>query len=171
MKKIGIRLFVVLVLLITAAPLAQAETNHRMANKMGVHLGLLGDPFPTLAGINLDYNVCSFARATAGYGSISATTVGGELKATTIGAGIRTFHPEWNFSPVVGLSWANVSVTSTGTLGTLTVGGFGASASHLYATFGLDWQAGSGFNFGAGYNLSLKSGVGGLPYINIGWFF
>lgn len=79
--------------------------------------------------------------------------------------------PDWNFSPVVGLSWATVSVTFSGSVTGGTVGGFGASGSHLYATFGVDWQTGSGFNLGAGYNLSLASGVGGLPYINLGWYF
>ena len=74
-------------------------------------------------------------------------------------------------APVVGLSWATVSVTAEGTGVIGDVGGFSGSASHMYMTFGFDWQTGSGFNLGAGYNYSLKSGVGGLPYINLGWYF
>jgi hypothetical protein len=152
----------------------KAQSN-RSEKKFGAHLGLLGDPFPTLLGINLDYNALDFLRVTAGYGSItvsgSGTGTSGELTATTIGAGVRLMVPDRNFTPVAGLSWATVSVEATGTSVTGTVGGFGASASHLYATIGFDWQTSSGFNIGAGYNLSLKSGVGGLPYVNIGWYF
>lgn len=152
------------------SPHSNAQSN-RMEHKFGFHLGLLGDPFPTLLGLNLDYNVVDWARVTAGYGSVSADVTGGKLTATTFGAGVRAMVPNWNVTPVVGLSFASVSVSASGTAVTGDVGGFSASASHLYATFGIDYQAGIGFNVGAGYNLSLKSGVGGLPYINLGWFF
>jgi len=143
----------------------------RSEKKIGLHLGLLGDPFPTLIGFNANYNVIDWVRVTAGYGSVTASVTGGELKATTFGAGVRVFVPDWNFSPVGGISWATVSVTATGTGVIGDVGGFSGSASHMYATIGFDWQTGMGFNLGAGYNLSLKSGVGGLPYVNLGWYF
>jgi len=149
---------------------ASAQSN-RMQKRIGVHLGLLGDPFPTLLGFNANYNVMDWVRVTAGYGSITATVTGGELSATTFGFGGRFFVPDWNFSPVAGISWATVSVTVTGTSVLGDVGGFSGSGSHLYATFGFDWQTGMGFSLGAGYNLSLKSGVGGLPYVNLGWYF
>lgn len=158
--------FTILVL----SPTAYGQSN-RMQHKFGIHLGLLGDPFPTLLGINADYNLTDWSRVTAGYGSVSADVTGGKLTATTFGAGVRAMVPNWNVTPVVGLSFASVSVSATGTTVTGDVGGFSASASHLYATFGLDYQAGIGFNVGLGYNVSLKSGVGGLPYINLGWFF
>ncbi|MEK6705184.1 MAG: hypothetical protein AABZ06_05300 [Bdellovibrionota bacterium] len=172
------KIFICLIIFQAFSLAANADSN-RMKNKIGAHIGLLGDPFPTLVGFNLNYNVLDFLRATAGYGSISAstsatvgsTTTSSTLTATTIGVGARAFVPGWNFSPVLGLSWANVSISATGTVSTTTVGGFGVSASHLYASIGFDWQTDGGFNLGGGYNLSLKSGVGGLPYINLGWYF
>jgi hypothetical protein len=160
------------VLIVASGMLAQdavAQSN-RMQKRIGLHIGLVGDPFPTLIGFNANYNVTDFARVTAGYGSLTVTSGGGELTASTFGVGGRFLVPDWNFSPVVGISWATVSVTiSGGAIGD--VGGFTGSGSHLYATFGFDWQTGMGFNLGAGYNLSLKSGVGGLPYVNLGWYF
>ena len=73
-------------------------------------------------------------------------------------------------SPVAGLSFAYVSVSQSGG-SAVTVGNFGTSAAHVYGNIGVDWQAASGFNVGAGYNVSFKSGVGGLPYVNLGWYF
>lgn len=148
----------------------QGQSN-RMKNRLGFHLGLIGDPFPTLIGGNVNYNIMDFLRATAGYGSFSVAGTGGDISASTFGAGVRAMLPDWNFSPVVGLSWATVSVTFSGTGVLGDIGGFTGSASHMYATFGIDWQTGMGFNLGAGYNYSLKSGVGGLPYLNLGWYF
>jgi len=165
-------ILVAAVLIMASGIVAQdafAQSN-RMKNRIGIHIGLLGDPFPTLIGFNANYNVMDWARVTAGYGSLTVTGTGGDLTASTFGFGGRFFVPDWNFSPVVGISWATVSVTITGgAIGD--VGGFTGSGSHLYATFGFDWQTGMGFSLGAGYNLSLKSGVGGLPYVNLGWYF
>ncbi|MEP0823091.1 MAG: hypothetical protein HRF44_09610 [Ignavibacterium sp.] len=167
------KLFVLVAVFLLAsatAPDLHAQSN-RMKQKLGLHLGLVGDPFPTLTGANVNYNVTDFLRASAGYDSFSVSVTGGDLTASTFGAGVRAMLPAWNFSPVLGLSWATVSVSASGTGVIGDTGGFSASASHLYATFGIDWQTGSGFNLGAGYNYSLKSGVGGLPYVNLGWYF
>ncbi|MEX2117899.1 MAG: hypothetical protein WEB37_13540 [Bacteroidota bacterium] len=144
---------------------SSAQSN-RMTDRLGFHVGLLGDPFPTVVGINANYNVLDFLRASAGYGTVTSEG----LTASTFGFGVRGMIPDWNFTPVVGLSWATVSVTVSGVaIGDLY--GFTVSGSHLYATFGFDWQTGAGFNLGAGYNLSLKPKVGGLPYVNLGYYF
>ncbi len=151
---------------------ASSETaaSNRMLRKAGVYLGLIGDPFPTLVGVNLAYNAFDFARFSAGLGRVSATLGTSEASATTVGAGAKFFVPGWSLSPVAGMSFAYVSVSQSGA-GTVSVKNFGSSAAHVYATLGLDWQAASGFNVGAGYNLSFASGVGGLPYLNLGWYF
>lgn len=149
---------------------AQAQSN-RSEKKLGVHVGLIGDPFPTLIGGNVNYNVMDWARASVGYGSFSVSATGGDLTASTFGLGARFMVPDWNLTPVVGISWATVSVSASVAGVSGDIGGFSGSASHMYATFGFDWQTGGGFNVGAGYNLSLKSGVGGLPYVNLGWYF
>ncbi len=147
-----------------------AAQSNRMMRKAGVYLGILGDPFPTLVGVNLGYNAFDFMRITGGLGRVSATLGASEASATTLGAGTRFFVPGWNLSPVAGLSFAYVSVSQTGGAA-VSVSNFGSSAAHIYATLGFDWQAASGFNVGAGYNLSFKGGVGGLPYLNLGWYF
>jgi len=167
----------VAVLLVASGILAQDATaqSNRMKHQIGLHIGLLGDPYPTLVGFNANYNAMDWLRVTAGYGSISAdvtdVTGTGTFKATTIGFGARLFVPDWNFTPVGGISWATVSVTVSGTALLGDVAGFSANGSHMYATIGFDWQTGMGFSLGGGYNMSFKSGVPGVPYINLGWYF
>ncbi len=139
-----------------------------MQKRAGAFLGVLGDPFPTLVGVNLAYNVFDFLRATAGLGQVSASVGNSSASATTVGAGARFLVPGWSLSPVAGLSLAYVGYSSTG--GALSVGGFDSGGLHAYASLGIDWQTASGFNVGAGYNLSTKAGVGGMPYLNLGWF-
>ena len=147
----------------------------RMKNQLGVHIGLLGDPYPTLIGFNVNYNVMDFLRASAGYGSVSADVTSngtsGKLSLTTIGVGVRAMVPDWNLTPVVGLGWSTVSLSASVDGLTGDVAGFKESTSHLYAAFGLDWQTGGGFNIGAGYNMSFKSEIPGVPYLNLGWYF
>lgn len=147
----------------------------RGENKFGLFLGI-DTPAPSLLAFNLGYHLGEAARISAGYGSISATTVSttgtAELKATTIGGALNFYIPEWSFSPTVGLGFASVSVTATGTaVSTAEVGGFSASASHMYITTGFDWNTHFGFYMGFGAHISMKSGVGALPYLNLGWFF
>ena len=146
------------------------SSSNRMLRRAGVYLGLIGDPFPTIVGVNLAYNAFDFARFTAGIGKISASIGATEASATTLGATSKFFVPGWNLSPVAGLGFSYVSVSQTGG-SKITVSNFNDSAAHVYATIGVDWQAASGFNIGAGYNVSFKSGVGGLPYLNLGWYF
>ncbi len=144
--------------------------SNRMRRKAGVYLGVLGDPFPTLIGVNLAYNAFDFARFTAGLGQISASLGNASASATTLGGGARFFVPGWSLSPVAGLSFAYVAVSQSG--GTaITVANFTTSQALIYGNIGVDWQAASGFNVGLGYNLSFMSGLGGLPYINLGWYF
>ena len=146
-----------------------AEASYRTSKRFGIHAGLLGDPFPTLLGYNVNFNAASFLRLTAGYGSISGTSSDGTtIKLSTMGGGARLFVPGWNFSPVVGASWAKVTLSG---ISSSAISGFSADGSHIYATAGFDWQAGNGFNFGFGANYSLKSGVDPVPYLNLGWYF
>jgi hypothetical protein len=140
----------------------------RMHKRVGAYLGVLGDPFPTLVGVNLAYNVFDFLRATAGLGQVSASVGNASASATTVGAGARFLVPGWSLSPVAGLSVAYVGYSSSG--GGVSVGGFNSGGLHAYASLGVDWQTVSGFNLGAGVNVSTKAGVGVLPYLNLGWF-
>lgn len=150
-----------------------AESN-RVRRRFGVYAGFFGDPFPTIIGLNAAYNALDFLRLTAGFGQVSSSlSLGGQdasATATTFGAGARFLVPGWSLSPMAGLSFAYVDVTQSGGM-TMTVNNFATSGAHVYGSLGLDWQASSGFNVGAGYNLSFKSGVGGQPYLNLGWYF
>ncbi len=148
----------------------ETVSSNRMQRRAGVYLGLIGDPFPTIVGVNLAYNAFDFARVTAGIGKISASIGSSEASATTLGTTAKFFVPGWNLSPVAGVGFSYVSVSQAGGA-KITVSNFTESAAHVYGTVGVDWQAASGFNVGAGYNLSFKSGVGGLPYLNLGWYF
>lgn len=180
-SKIWLAMMVVLVgfgLNASAAPAPTKATNAeidtsasaRMKNRAGGYVGILGDPFPTIIGLNVGYNVFDFMRATAGLGQVSASVGTAEATATTVGAGARFFVPGWNLTPTAGLSMAYVMVSKEGGM-SVSVKNFDESGAHIYATLGIDYQASSGFNIGAGYNLSFKSGIGGLPYLNLGWFF
>ncbi|MBY0469778.1 hypothetical protein K2X30_01330 [bacterium] len=153
---------------------SSSQVSDRMTNKVGIYLGV-GDPAPTLLGVNVAYNVFDFMRATAGFGQLTTTsgidlTTGNTTQAssTTIGFGSRFFVPGWSLSPTAGLHFASVSYSGNGSV---TVGGFQRSGSHVYGSLGVDYQAKSGFNASAGMTMSFASGVGTAFYVNAGWFF
>jgi hypothetical protein len=151
--------------------------SNRSANKLGIYLGV-GEPAPTLAGVNVAYNVLDYLRLSAGYGKLTVTSGlayngnTGELSTqessiTTMGVGARAFVPGWSLTPSAGVHFAHVSYTGNG----LAAHGFEESGSHVYSTLGLDWQAKSGFNASLGVAHSFKSDVGNSAYLTIGWFF
>lgn len=155
----------------------RAESS-RLNHRVGIYGTVLGDPFPSLAGINLALNATDFLRFNVGYGSVSGSltstsspTQSTNFTFTTIGGGAKFMVPDWNFTPVLGINWSQVTVTTSGPSTTNTLYGYNSSASTSYVTLGLDWQAGIGFNLAFGFNESLTPGVGGLPYGQIGWFF
>lgn len=151
------------------------EPSARMSNRAGAYIGILGDPFPTLLGVNLGYNVTDFMRVSVGGGRVSASIGdgvgdGASASATTFGVGTRFFVPGWSISPTVGLGAAYVAVSQSGGL-SVSVQNFNSSGGHIYGNLGVDWQMKGGFNAGLGYNLSFRSGIGGSPYLDLGWFF
>jgi hypothetical protein len=178
--KQALNLFLVLfALTITKAEATNNSTSttvesNRMKNRAGAYLGLLGDPYPTLVGVNLAYNVFDFMRVSAGFGKISASASFGSTEvsssATTIGGTVRFMVPNWSLTPTAGLGFSHVSISDDAGV-TVSVKNFTESASHLYGNFGFDWQSSGGFNVGAGYNYSFKSGIGGAVYVNLGWYF
>ncbi len=161
------RILLICLMLLPAASFA----GNRAANPLGLVVSI-GNPFPTAIGGNLGYHLDDWGRLSGGYGTVSASLGANKLEATTYGAQLNFFVSNWNLSPTAGLGWSNVDVTLTGSaVSGLDAGGFTASDSHFFATFGIDWVASSGFHLAGGYNHSLKSGVGGLLYINLGWYF
>lgn len=160
----------------TTAGVSSMETSARTRNRLGSYLAI-GEPSPTLIGINLAYNITDFLRASVGYGSLtvtsgisidgSGTVTTSESKASTFGLGVRGFVPGWSISPTVGLHYGHVSYS--GNPG-LSVGGFNESGGHVYASLGVDWQAEGGFNAGLGFKQSFRSGIGSGVHLNLGWF-
>lgn len=144
---------------------------NRADHTFGIYLGI-DNPFPTVVGGNVGFHLGDWARISGGYGTISSTLGASKLEANTYGGQFNLFVPSWTFTPTFGVGYSKVDVTLTGSsVVGLDVGGFTGSASHAFITVGLDWVSGIGFYFAAGWNHSLKSGVGGAPYVNIGWFF
>ncbi len=144
----------------------------REEHPFGVELALLTEPFPSLWGINLSYNIIQWVRVTVGYGSFSATDALSNYKATftTIDANVKGFLAPWTFAPFLSLGYTHVSATITG-VGTGVGGLTGAGSSPFYG-FGFDWQTHGGFNLGFEYQLtSIDHTAIGLPGFYLGWFF
>lgn len=147
-----------------------SDTGSRTENPLGAYLGV-GTPNPGILSINVGYNIAEFMRAEAGYSSLSASIGTAEASASTIGFGVRGFMPGWRLSPTLGAHFASVSYSSNDSGLDVTVGGFNTSGSHVYLSGGIDYQAQSGFHGGLGYTYSLRSGIGGSTYVQLGWFF
>ena len=162
----------VLTLSMLVALIAQpALAGSRDTKKLGLYVGFLAEPIPSVVGFNIGYNLASFVRLSAGYGTISLTGTGYEVKATTIAGEAKFMLPDWNFTPFATLGYSNVDMTVTGTgADTSSLGGLGASAGTLTYGFGIDWQTNFGFNLGFSYKMVSKTGDG-LPGFYLGWYF
>jgi len=145
------------------------KVSNRLAKKTGITTGF-GSPFPSLLGLNVNYNVKDWLRANVGYGEISVSTFDSSAKVTTLGAGADALVPGWNLSPIAGLRVSKVDVSSSGGA-SVSVQGVEESTTLLYAQAGLDWQAQGGFNIGAGQVVGLSGGEASGSYLNLGWYF
>jgi hypothetical protein len=132
-----------------------------MEKRIGAYLGILGDPSPTLLGLNAAYNATDFLRAHAGWGNVSASGPAGDVSVNTLGLGVNAMWPGQDLTPVLGLSYSHLF-----TSGIITE----FELNNVYATIGGDLQTEVGFNLGFGFNVSLTDSIT-LPYINLGWFF
>lgn len=155
------------------ASASRAENNREM-KRLGAYLGILGDPHPTGIGLNVAYNVASFMRASVGFGKVTtgaAISMDGngniaadESSTTTIGFATKFMIPSWNLTPSASLGYSHISISDNTIVADY-------KSSNIYLGLGGDWQAESGFNLGAGLNLSLNGGAPTAPYINVGVFF
>lgn len=173
-KIINIGMFLVFSVLYLTTGILSAEErapSSRMNKRYGLYLGLLGDPFPTLLGLNAAVNATDFLRATAGWGRITGGSENDRVTIDTIGFGVKLLVPGNNLSPVVGLNWAKVSFEGDLDPSDEDVQGFRASDDHFYVNAGLDWTARGGFYLAGGLNISLRGGVPLIPYLNLGAFF
>jgi len=165
-------------LVLMMASVAQAEINkemrtempsNRASKKIGITTGF-GNPFPSILGINANYHLNDFLKASVGYGEISVSSFESTAKVTTMGAGVDAFVPGWSFSPTAGLHASKVDVSNSGGA-ELSVQGIEESTTMTYAQAGLDWQSQGGFNIGLGQVVGLSGGKGSGSYLNLGWYF
>jgi hypothetical protein len=147
--------------------MSMAGTSNRLSKKVGITTGF-GSPFPSLLGLNLNYHVTDYMKATAGYGEISVSSSDETAKVSTIGAGADFFIPGWSLSPTAGVHVSKVDVSKTAGAD-LSIQGIDESATIAYAQAGLDWQSSGGFNIGLG--AVAGSGKASGSYMNLGWYF
>jgi len=69
----------------------EANAGSRSTKKIGVGIGLITEPFPSVLGFDLAYNVMDQLRITAGYGTINTSTTGFSADITTIGVDAKFF--------------------------------------------------------------------------------
>lgn len=144
---------------------ADAQASSRATKKIGLGIGLVTNPFPSLLGFSASYNLHKQVRLTAAYGTVSDTALGIDVKTFEVAA--KVFFVDWNFAPFGAIGYSNIS------------GSMGAGNSTIKATgsaldygFGLDWQTYLGFNLGLEYKMISVSGQStGLPGAYIGWYF
>lgn len=165
------RLFASLTLfVICVAPAFAAESivdttvgSPRARAHTGLILGL-NDPVPAVFGASIAYNLFDFARLQAGIGRFNSdynyggTTI--TTKSFTYAFGARFFLPGWQLTPMAGVSWATIQTE-----------GFPNDDHHTSVSVGVDWQMPMGLDLAAGYNQSFEKAIGGLPFVNVGWFF
>ncbi len=152
-----------------ASPMNSESASHRMNNKIGVGTGL-GNPFPSIFGLNFGYNVIDWLRLEAGFGELSVTSGTSSASVKTYGAGADFMMPGWSFSPLGGLHVSSVDVSKSAGA-ELSVQGIDKSTTLIYAKAGFDWQSSGGFNFGAGAIAGLSGGSGNGSYLSLGWFY
>ena len=177
-----VRVILITVLLILPSMVRASENNNqtqtqvnltenRMLKRFGAYLGILGDPHPTLVGFNVAYNVNDYLRASVGFGKVTVSSIDltgssgiTDTSLTTIGAAAKFLMPGWNLSPSATLGYSHIAFD-----GVLADNDY--KSSNLYFGVGGDWQAASGFNLGAGLNVSINGGAPTAPYMNVGMFF
>lgn len=149
----------------------EASASSRATKKIGLSVGILTEPFPSVIGYNLSYNLAKFLRLGVGYGNISLTSTAYTVDVTTIAFDVKGFLLDWNFAPFLNLGYTNVSgtISGTGSASGLSVTSTGGA---LYYGAGIDWQTYLGFNLGFEYKMFTKnSQTVGAPGLYLGWYF
>jgi len=141
----------------------ETEMSVRSERKIGAYLSLLGEPHPTLLGVNVGYNFLDYLRASLGYGEVSVGMGDVEASMSSLGVLGKASVPGWSFSPTLALGYTRVFTSSN--LET------NLGENNIYTQLGLDWQSKTGFNLGLGVNVSLNGAAPAAPFLNLGWFF
>lgn len=148
-----------------------ASGSSRAEKKYGLYLGLLGDPFPSMWGINAAANFIGFIRAHLGYGSITVLTT----NVTVMNVGVEAFVPDWNLSPFAGFGYNLISSNATSFIinGMTISNPPGTNLNVPVFSVGLEWQSEGGFLLGLSYNIPLGGAWAGSssPGLRIGYIF
>lgn len=155
-----------------AAPELKSEVSAgtRESKKIGLYLGVVSEPYPSILSLNIAYNLLDHLRLNAGAGTL--------IFGSSYGIGAKyLFSPASSFSPILGLSASRTRLID------FISGAFGGRPSpddivwSSTLTGGVDWQAQNGFYLEAGLNwmwFASPSDIIGtrvLPYLNVGLFF
>jgi len=144
----------------------ETQASSRLVHRFGAYGSFVGDPVPSILGVNLGYNLGDIARIHAGVGSLAA----GVINGMSYGGGAKFFVPGWNFSPFAGAQYTFLQLDSV--LGISLPGGVNSSAGVLSVGGGVDWQTGFGLNLSAGAYLPVATtGAQLVPQVSLGWFF
>ncbi len=160
MTKINLKVFAGVLGLCLASTVQAGEGSGRMKHPLGFYGSLAGDPYISLLGISLGWNLMSNLRVTAGYGS----TPLGIINGTTWGGGLKWLISDSSFTPVLGLNYSQFKGDFLGLVAIDAV-------NIVYVNAGFDWQADVGFNFGIGVNKAINQSSTLIPYLSLGWFF
>ena len=133
-----------------------AEASLRDSNRIGVGFGLITEPFPSVLGYTLDYNLNERFRLTVGYGTISVIGTDAVLDVTTYGLDAKYFLLPWTFTPFLsgGVSAVTGTVSGVGTTSGFSLSSTGSSFS---AGVGIDWQMDWGLTLGFEYKTLFLS--------------
>jgi opacity protein-like surface antigen len=164
-----------------------AWSQSRANNRVGLGLGILSDPVPSLISYQLKYNIVPALQVGVSYGSVSASgssidpntglATGASGGVTTYGVSAKAFLiPSWSLSPYVNAGFARTKIDGSFSIGGSTVSSASGSLNSIVAGVGLDHQAFIGFNIGAGVNYiiapsEISDAVKILPHVYFGWFF
>ena len=141
---------------------ANSYASVRSLKRFGLSVAYGGSPAPSMIGYQLNYNVGSLVRLSAGYGTLTG--------GVTQSVGVKFFVPGWSFSPFVGANYAKFTLN----------GSLAASASsqgvptqrlYVFTQYGLDWQTRFGLNLGAGVSQIMVKGIQSIGFGYLGWFF
>lgn len=146
------------------------------AHRFGVYASL-GNPYPTLLGLNVAYNINRDLRASLGYGEVEATTgisinesgmTTQTVSAKTYAAGAEYFFLD---SPVRAVAGVRAGYFQVSGQGEIEIDGFKKSTGYVYSNLGMDWVSRDGYQIGGGYNVAFVGASGAGFYLNSGWFF
>lgn len=157
-----------------AAP--STSTSAKSVKPIGTYVGL-GNPFPSLLGVNAAYNFNNNLRAAIGYGEVEVTTslawngqtfTSQTTKASTYAVGADYLFTDWTVRPIVG---ARVGYFSIEGDGEFSVQGFDESTFLAYGSAGFDYVSQGGYYLGLGMNASFIGKTASSVYANMGYFF